>query len=163
MNGVEKDGAEKEFLGAVGKTANDVALERVAGGSTRVLAAASLTTAVHRRHRHALARVAELVDPIAAISGIAVEFKDGGVLASWIFWPHIFCVNPRAAHAGVCQIKRLAVRGADRLGAFQFGLGIDRIQFAERTEPVFIEVCGLRIRAGVGFEFVEWFVEAGHG
>ncbi len=85
------------------------------------------------------------------------------MLAIGIFWPDIFGINAGASDPGEGQVERLASGGMNRLGEFQLRLGVDGLQFPQRVEPVFIKVRRLGIRAGVGLEFVEWFVEAGHG
>ena len=166
LGGIEEDLAEEQFLGVgIVEAADDVTAEGVALHAAPILGAPTLAAAVHGGDAKAGAGVGELGDPVAGLTGVAVELKDGGVFCrrpGAVFGPEVFGVDPGAADAGEPEVETFDVRRSDYGGGAEFGARVGGIEFAKGFSPVGVVVGGSGIPTGVVMEFGERQVDEGH-
>ena len=127
LDGVEKDAAEEKFFRSIGEASNDVPVVGVAGCAAWILTLPALATAVHGCDCYALAGEAEFIGPFTTVASVAVEFQNRWMWSRGVLRADVFRVDSRSANAGECEVENLAVARLKRIGAFQFGLGIDGI------------------------------------
>ena len=163
LHGIEEDTAEEKFVRRIVEAADEMSVVRVAFDRGVVLAASALPAAVERGDRQALAGVGQLVDPIAAVPGVAVELEDGRAGVGSVFGPDVFSVDFGPADAAEPQVEAFGLRGMDGVGRNQLRLGVRRLEFPERGGPVVVEIGGHRRDAAVNFQFLKGFVDQGHG
>ena len=92
----------------------------------------------------ALADISELVDPVAAVTRVAVKFEESRTGCRTVFRPQVFGVDACATHAAEPQVEAFGLRGTDGMSGHQFGLGVGGVEFTQRGAPVVVEIGGER-------------------
>ena len=139
-----------------------MAVEGVPPHGSVVLALPALTAAVHRGHRDPLPRPGQLVMPVAAVPGIAMELQESRDGTRALFRACIFGMNPGPAHTAEPEIEQLGMGWIDFGTWNEFGLRIRRVEFTQGGSPVVVEVRGPGIDPPVLLQFGQRLIEGRH-